>query len=300
MQITKKPKGILIAIGGREDKGIFKDDGQDNKSPFYVSGILKIVTSMLSSKNCRIEVITTASGNPVKMRETYRETFNKLGLHNIGFIHMESNEDTNSIQNINRITKAEGIFFTGGNQTRLLDINKNSEFIRELKNIYLNKEVVIAGTSAGAMVMSSLVIDVGSDDKWDTFIVTQGFSLMEKVIIDTHFAERGRFWRLADAVAQNPDHLGIGMDENTAVVVRNGSEIQVIGSGLVELIEGNEISYYDSPRVGAREKLTIENIITHILSQGDQFNIAERKILKKKTGRNYKSSELTKATKETS
>lgn len=275
---------MLIAIGGREDKGLkIVKEGEPltEESSFFVSGILKEVTSFLSTRYCRIEVLTTASSSPEKMQKTYQGAFGKLGYTNIGFIHMRTKEDAASSEYIERIRNTEGIFITGGSQAQFMDINEGTDFIKELKKVYCSKKVVIAGTSAGAMVMSALMIDVDADDEENTFDVTPGLSLLKKVIIDTHFSERGRFWRLADAVAQHQDYLGIGMDENTAIVVRNGSDMQVIGFGLVALIEGQNISHYDSPREGAREKLTIENLVTHILSKNDQCNITERKIVKK-------------------
>ncbi|MEX2395742.1 MAG: cyanophycinase [Balneolales bacterium] len=282
------PKGILIAIGGSEDKGLISKEGSTEKSPMYASAILKKITSFLSSEKCRIEVITTASDNPEIMRKTYQEAFASLGFSNLGFIHMESKEEADFLEYQKRLRETEGVFFTGGSQTKLLNIYKESRFVKELINIYYSKTVVISGTSAGAMVMPTLMIDVEAHFKLNTFIIKEGFSLIENVIIDTHFSERGRFWRLAEAVAQNQKYLGLGMDENTAIVVRNGNDMEVIGSGLIAVIEGQHISYFQSSGNGTRKRLTIENIVSHILSQGDRYNIAERRILKKEPDRKKK------------
>ncbi|MEX0685617.1 MAG: cyanophycinase [Balneolales bacterium] len=275
------PKGILVAIGGSEDKGIEveEDASIDKGKTFMVSGILKSITSLISSNNPRIEVFTTASAKPELMQETYKEAFGKLGFKVAGFYHMNSKVDADMMGVIDQIKKADCIFLTGGDQARLLEINKDSRFLNYLKKLYYNKRIVIAGTSAGAMVMSDLTITQNKENGSEGSInIIPGFSFIKNVIIDTHFASRGRYWRLAEAVAQNPGCLGIGMDEDTAVSVRDGRLLEVIGSGLVSIIEGRNITSHFSSKRNSDETLTIENLVTHILSRGDGFDLYDRKV----------------------
>lgn len=273
MPNKKKPKGILIAIGGREDKGediLGLNTGENQK--FLVSGILKEITSLLDDKGARIEVFTTASGIPGEMQNTYRASFQKLGFYNLGFNHMDSKTDANQSDVIERIQSADAIFFTGGSQLRLLNLNEETEFLRQIKKLFEAKRIVIAGTSAGAMVMSSLMIDF--IDRNGSSVVP-GFSFVEGVIIDTHFASRGRFGRLAQAVALHPECIGIGVDENTAIIVRSGNLLEVIGFGTVIIIEGHQIKYFTS-QIEKNDGFMIENLITHALTRGYGYDINNR------------------------
>jgi cyanophycinase len=198
------PKGKLISVGGSEDKGIGLDPKflQNEQHTFFESGILKRILLEMKGVDSHIEVITTASQIPEEVGENYIQAFGKLGCKNVGVIHIKRREDVGVPEYIERIRKADGVMFSGGNQMRLSMIFGGTEILKILKERYQNESFVIAGTSAGAMAMSNTMIYLGSSTgallKGEVKITT-GLAFIKDVIIDTHFVTRGRFGRLAQA-----------------------------------------------------------------------------------------------------
>ena len=162
MSSNKKPKGILIAIGGAVDKGTGSDDDKNNSEnlveKFLEEGILKRLLEELSSKTNRVEIITTASLIPEEIGQHYVDAFNRLGNDNIGVIHIKKRKDTLNLEYLDRIQKAEGVLFTGGNQLRLTTIFGGTELLNVMLSRYQNEHFIVAGTSAGAMAMSTTMI----------------------------------------------------------------------------------------------------------------------------------------------
>jgi cyanophycinase len=145
-----------------------------------------------------------------------------------------------------------------------------------LKARYQTEPIVVAGTSAGAMAMSSTMIYDGSAVKAHLkgeVKFTTGFGFIPHVIIDTHFEKRGRFNRLAQAVAVQPGMLGIGLAEDTGVIIYPGNRVEVIGSGIVTVVNGKTISYTNLADIGDGRPISVEHMIVHILSHGDVYNI---------------------------
>jgi cyanophycinase len=219
------PKGKLISIGGAEDKGTDLEQGfiQRNRLNFFELGILKRFIDEVGGVKKRIEVITTASSIPVEVGENYIGAFGKIGCANVGLIDIRRREDALNEAFIDRIKAADGIMFSGGDQLRLTSIFGGTEIYNILHDRYMNEErFVIAGTSAGAMAMSNTMIYQGKSElahlKGEVKITT-GLALMANVIIDSHFDKRGRFNRLAQAVASNPQCTGIGLGEDKGVIV---------------------------------------------------------------------------------
>jgi len=208
------PKGKLISVGGAEDKGTDLEQGfiQRNRLNFFELGILKRFIDEVGGVEKRIEVITTASSIPVEVGENYLDAFGKIGCKNIGVIDIRKREDVFEEEFINRVKNADGIMFSGGDQLRLTSIFGGTEIYNVLHDRYFNEEgFVIAGTSAGAMAMSNTMIYQGKSElahlKGEVKITT-GLAFMGNVIIDSHFDKRGRFNRLAQAVASNPQCTG--------------------------------------------------------------------------------------------
>jgi cyanophycinase len=232
------PKGKLISIGGSEDKGPTIDPKtlQPEQKVFFESGILKRILLEMKGIETYIEIITTASQIPEEVGENYVQAFGKLGCKNVGVIHIKKREDALIPEYLDRARKADVVMFTGGNQMRLSMIFGGSEFMNILMERYYTDNFIVAGTSAGAMAMSNTMIYLGSSTgallKGEVKITT-GLAFITNVIIDTHFVTRGRFGRLAQAVASNPSCIGIGLGEDTGVLIRDGNTMEANGSGLV-------------------------------------------------------------------
>lgn len=277
------PKGFLVSVGGAEDKGTDLEKGiiDRNRLAFFELGILKNVVSLIDpEQEPRVEVITTASMIPDEVAENYKDAFSKLNCLNVGHLRIRNREDAMSPEFLERIKLCNCVMFSGGNQLRLSSIFGGTEILSLIRKKYNDEHFVIAGTSAGAMAMSNTMIYEGNADKAHLkgeVKITTGLGFMQDVVIDSHFDKRGRFNRLAQAVAAQPGALGIGLGEDTGVIVRNGTEIEVIGSGSVVIIDGKYIEYNNIADVRFGHPISIENIVVHMLSKGDKFDTLTRK-----------------------
>ena len=277
------PKGKLISIGGAEDKGTESEGHytQQNNLNFFELGILKRVVHVMGGVNVRIEVITTASSIPVEVGENYMTAFGKIGCTNVGVMNIRNREDARKQEYVDRIKLCDGVMFSGGDQLRLTTIFGGTEFLDILHERYLHG-LVIAGTSAGAMAMSNTMIYQGKSDlahlKGEVKITT-GLAFINNVIIDSHFDKRGRFNRLAQAVASNPSCSGIGLGEDTGVIVTNGNHMEVIGSGAVVVIDGKDIHHSNITDVGIGTPISVENLRVNILVHGNSYLVKERQFV---------------------
>lgn len=280
----EKPNGKLISIGGAEDKGTENEGyyAQSSNLHFFELGILKRVVQETGGTDKRIEVITTASSIPTEVGENYLNAFGKLGCSNVGTMHIRNREDARSQDLIDRIKSADAIMFSGGDQLRLTTIFGGTSFLDLLTDRYLNDHLLIAGTSAGAMAMSNTMIYQGRSDlahlKGEVKITT-GLAFLKDVIIDSHFDKRGRFNRLAQAVASNPGCTGIGLGEDTGVIVTEGNHLEVIGSGAVVILDGRDIQHSNITEVSIGTPISVENIKVNILVYGNGYFLKERKFV---------------------
>jgi cyanophycinase len=279
------PKGKLISVGGAEDKGTDLEQGfiERNRLNFFEIGILARIVEEVGGVDKRIEVITTASSIPVEVGENYLSAFGKIGCNNIGIIDIRKREDVFNAAFIQRIREADGVMFTGGDQLRLTSIFGGSEIYDILHTRYQNEEgFVIAGTSAGAMAMSNTMIYQGKSElahlKGEVKITT-GLAFLGNVIIDSHFDKRGRFNRLAQAIASNPQCTGIGLGEDTGVIVSGGNTLEVVGSGAVVIVDGKDIRHTNITEVSMGEPIALENLRVNILVRGNQYLLNERRFI---------------------
>jgi cyanophycinase len=175
------------------------------------------------------------------------------------------------------LKEAAGIFFTGGDQLRIssqIGDTPIEQLVREMRA----RGAVVAGTSAGASVMSETMLVRGTSQeshRIGDLHMAPGLGLIPDVIIDQHFAERGRIGRLLGAVAQNPRVLGIGIDEDTAIVVED-DQFTVIGAGAVCIVDGSEVTHSNIAEASSQLTLSMHNVRLHMLSSGDRFNLYER------------------------
>jgi cyanophycinase len=276
------PKGVLISIGGNVDKGTAAEPEYNtpSKLSFFEDGILKRILSEMKGKDSLVEVITTASEIPEEVGNNYVEAFNRLGCEQVHVMHIRNREDTQNPDFIERIRKADGVMFTGGNQMRLSMIFGGTEILDILHERYQNEKFVIAGTSAGAMAMSNTMIYEGASE--ESFLkgkvkITTGLGFMKNVIIDSHFVKRGRFGRLAQAVAANPGCIGIGLGEDTGVLVEHGDKMEAIGSGLVIIFDGHSIRHSNMAEISDGQPISIEHLIVHVMAKGNHYLIKNRR-----------------------
>lgn len=279
------PKGKLIAIGGAEDKGTDLETGEINRNNlnFFELGILRRVVEEAGGPASHIEVITTASTIPYEVGENYLNAFGKIGCTNVGIMDIRSRKDTVNKDYLERIKVCDAVMFSGGNQLRLSVTDGGTEFLSILKERYKKEErFIIAGTSAGAMAMSNTMIYEGSADKAHlkgAVKITTGLGFVNNAIFDSHFEKRGRFGRLAQAVVCNPGCIGVGLGEDTGMIISEGNKMEAIGSGCVIVIDGYDIGYSNIADIPDGNPFCIENLKVHFLERGNGYLLNERKFI---------------------
>lgn len=280
----QRPKGKLIAIGGAEDKGTNLERGEihRNNLNFFELAILRRFVQEAGGNEARIEVITTASTIPVEVGNNYLNAFGKIGCINIGEMHIRNRFDAANPEFLERLQACDAVMFSGGNQMRLTATFGGTQFLKILLERYHNEAFVIAGTSAGAMAMSNTMIYEGEASKahlkGEVKIAT-GLGFIDDVIIDSHFEKRGRFGRLAQAIATNPACIGIGLGEDTGMLITEGHKMEAIGSGLVMILDGHEIRHSNIADIPDGCPVSIENLKVHFCEKGNGYLLEERKFL---------------------
>ncbi len=268
-----EPKGTLVIIGGAEDR---KANNKEDKSRLET---LRCFTDLLPEGASLIEVITTASSaEPQQTFQEYKEAFSAMGNYQIHHIHHDERKDVLTGEWEQRIKNADGIFFTGGDQLKLTSIYGGTEFNYLLKERYIDEPLVIAGTSAGVMALSTPMIyyGTGQEEYMAGHVkVTTGLEYLRDVCIDTHFVARGRFVRMAQVLATNPSCTGVGIEEDTCIIVRNGREAQVGGSGVVVVVDALQSVDSNITEFSEDKAISIRNLRVSILSKGDVFNIPQ-------------------------
>lgn len=278
-------KGKLIAIGGAEDKGTDLETGkiQRNNLNFFELGILSRIIREAGGPTCRIEIITTASMIPYEVGDNYMDAFGKAGCTDIGVMHIRNRADAATEEYLERITRCDVVMFSGGNQLRLTSTFGGTDLFKKITDRYYNeKGFIIAGTSAGAMAMSNTMIYEGNATRAHLkgeVKITTGLGFMNDVIFDSHFEKRGRFGRLAQAVACNPSCIGIGLGEDTGMLITEGNKMEAIGSGLVMIIDGHDIMHSNIADIPDGNPISIENLKVHFCEKGNGFLVKERKFI---------------------
>ncbi|MDN3550649.1 cyanophycinase [Mucilaginibacter aquaedulcis] len=285
------PKGKLIIIGGAVDMGsnvtIQEHIMQPDYIKFFEQGILKrIITESAKHEGSQIEVITTASQIPELVGDEYIKAFGQLNVTNVNVLHIKSREDAGNEAYLDRIRKADVVMFSGGDQLRLTAIFGGTEFLQILKQRYHEENFVIAGTSAGAAAASTHMIYRGQSNEAlikGEVQITAGLGFVDSVIVDTHFVQRGRIGRLMYAVATNPGILGIGLGEDSGLLISEGSMMEAIGSGLIILVDGRNIVATNIYDVELGSPVSIDSLKVHVMSIFDTYDLAQHRLIIKKT-----------------
>lgn len=275
------PKGKLIIIGGAVDLGSSLSYNDNISHPHYVKffekGILRrIITESAKGTDSVVEVITTASKIPELVGTEYIKSFNQLQLTNVHVLDIRSREQANAPDTLARVRNADVVMFSGGDQLRLTAIFGGTEFLRILKTRYKEENFIIAGTSAGAAAASSNMIYRGSSSEAlikGEIQITGGLGLIDDVIVDTHFVQRGRIGRLFYAVATNPGMLGIGLGEDAGLLITEGVTLEAIGSGLTILVDGRYISETNIYDIEIGSPVSIDNLKVHVMSIFDKYDL---------------------------
>ncbi|HEX8246760.1 MAG TPA: cyanophycinase [Pyrinomonadaceae bacterium] len=264
----KESKGSLIAVGGGESGTITEDS-------------IKIIEKFLElsggSAKAKIIVMTVATDTPEDAEKRYREVFEQLKFKDFEFLNITDRSEAFSDSILQKIENATGLYFTGGNQLHVTALTGGTPLHLLIVEKF-NQGLTIGGTSAGAMMMSSATLLSGSGDtapRLGAIEVAPGMELLENSIIDTHFSQRGRHGRLLSSVAHNPQILGIGIDERTAMVVQDG-KFEVIGEGAVTVICAKNSMHTNVPYIRTEETIGIFGVNFHVLPNGYKYDLQKR------------------------
>jgi cyanophycinase len=278
-------KGKLLAIGGAEDKGTDLESGQikRNNLNFFELGILRRIVEETGGVDTRIEVITTASMIPYEVGDNYLNAFGKIGCTDIGLMHIRNRADAMNPEYIERIKHCGAVMFSGGNQLRLTSTFGGTQFLNIILQRFNDEpDFLVAGTSAGAMAMSNTMIYEGNAAKAHLkgeVKITTGLGFMDDVIFDSHFEKRGRFGRLAQSVASNPQCIGVGLGEDTGMLIKDGNTMEAIGSGLVIIVDGHDIGHSNIADIPDGCPISIENLKVHFCEKGNGYKVVERRFV---------------------
>lgn len=266
--MTDAVDGTLLIIGGAEDK-----KGE--------CVILKEFTKLAEARGGGIVIMTAATQYPQKVSDEYIKIFRRLGAEKVVSLDIPSRQQAQLSETTEMILSAGGIFFTGGDQLRITSLLGGTEVDYALNEAF-RKGTVIAGTSAGASVMSATMIIGGDGDstpQQGSISMGPGMGLVREVVIDQHFAQRGRLGRLVAAVAQQPAILGIGIDEDTAVVINRKGRMRVVGSQTVTIVDANKCEHTNVSEAKPDQPLALTGITVHILPAGYGFDLQDRRAL---------------------
>ncbi len=272
-------KGTLIPIGGNEDKGT--ETGEQYHLEYIETGILSRVVRESGGTGASIIVIPTASSIPEEVGVNYMNAFGKLGCTNVKILDIRKREQSEDPAHIEMIKKADCIMFSGGNQSNITRLIGKTSIHTILMDRFKNENIVIAGTSAGAMSMSYEMITGGSGK--DSLLkgavkMGRGMGFINNLVIDSHFIQRGRFGRLAEAVARFPELLGVGLAEDTGLVIKNSNTFEIIGKGMVILFDPRYLKHNNMQILDEGTPMSLVNLKTHVLTNGDKFNITKRQV----------------------
>lgn len=273
-----KAKGTLIPIGGNEDKGI--DENEIYHLEFIEEGILSRVVKESGGTSAMIVIIPTASSIPDQVGQNYLEAFQKLGCDNLHVMDIRERTQSEEAANVALLKKTDCVMFSGGNQSKITEKIGGTISHKILMDRFQSEKLVVAGTSAGAMCMSQEMITGGSSQ--ESFIkgavgMSYGMEFIPNLIIDSHFIRRGRFGRLAEAVARFPELIGIGLAEDTGLVIKKNS-FEVIGSGMVIVFDARKAKHNNHEALEEGTPMSLTNLKTSILANGDRFNIKKKKV----------------------
>ncbi len=261
--------GTLILIGGNEDCLTTKN-------------VLREVAEAAGGADGILVVITTASNEPEDRMVVYRKAFEDLGVGTIHIINPDKRVDGSDPRYLEMIASATGVMFTGGDQLRITSLLGGTPLIAMIQMRYREEGLLVAGTSAGASALSRVMIYEGVGEtglEKNSVHTTSGIGLLQHVVVDTHFIRRGRIARQMQVLATNPHLQSIGLGEDTAVRVTDGHVLEVIGSGIVIVIDAQHASGSNIAKISTGDAIAIHNLTIHALIHGERYDITSRSFL---------------------
>lgn len=271
------PKGKLLLIGGHEHKGDSpeEDEAATLNVNFAPEAILRRLAEEVGDRG-PIVVIPTASEVPEEAAQDYVRAFQRLGGPAVEVLNIKSRPEANDEARLRVLDEAGGVLFTGGDQLRLTALLGGTYLQQRLQERYSYDNFIVAGTSAGATAMSTPMVYQGRNDagylKGEIHITT-GLELLHDVAVDTHFVARGRIVRMAQILATNPACVGMGLEEDTAVLVTEGRELEVLGSGLVVILDARSCSSTNIHEIAPNTPFTLRGVELHLLASGEQYTL---------------------------
>jgi cyanophycinase len=265
---TPTVRGALVAIGGAEDK-------------VKARRILNTFLTLAGGHQAQVAVIPAASTQPERVGDQYGALFRELGAAAVEVIHVDSRADAHDSGRVAALAEANAIFLTGGSQLRLSTLVGGTPLAQQMRKRNA-AGAVIAGTSAGASSLGQHMIAFGRAGEWPTqrmVQITPGLNFTERVVIDQHFQQRGRTGRLMVAVAYSPFLIGLGIDEDTAVILYAQNVIDVIGRGSVVVVDGAGMSYTNIDQVKRHDPVGVTDMRVHVLVDGFRYDLVERRPL---------------------
>jgi cyanophycinase len=258
-------RGYIVPIGGAEDK-----EG--------TAAILRRFVEIAGGDSSRIVIVPTAS----KLDETgrkYEKLFTRLGAHKAKALPLATRDDAAIEAHLETIERATGIFVTGGNQLRLTTILGGTPVAKAIRRVHA-RGVAVAGTSAGAAILSEHMIAYGEEGhtpRAGKVALVPGFGLTNRIMIDQHFRQRDRLGRLLTAIAYNPFAVGLGLDEDTAAFIDPERVLTVVGTGAITLLDASELGHSSIAEAEAGEAVCLTNVRLHVLTNGARFDLESRK-----------------------
>ncbi len=258
--------GHLLVIGGAEDK-------------YNERRILKKFLELAGGAQAEVLIVPVASDFPEFAADVYTQAFRNLGVTNPRVLRATSRQDIVNADIERLVDGVTGVFMTGGDQMRLVSLLGGTKLAEALRKKVRDTNVVMAGTSAGAAAMSTSMIVRGepsSHPHKNAVKLSPGLGFLKNIIIDQHFSERGRISRLITAVSYNPYNLGIGIDENTAIILDGQGVLEVFGQGSTTIVDGSQITFNEIAEVADNESFSVCGVQFHVLRDGLVYNYLDR------------------------
>jgi len=259
-----RQRGPLIAIGGAEDK-------------VGDRAVLSEVVARAGGRKAVVAVFPTASSIPGELAGTYEAIFRSMGAE-VRIVRVETRADGEDPRVLHKLEGVTAIFFTGGAQGRIVTLLGGTPLAQAIRRAH-RTGVVVAGTSAGASVVCDHMIAQGKKGyapRRQSVTLAPGLGLTKRLVIDQHFAQRHRIGRLFAAVALNPFLLGVGIDEDTAIVLGADNTIDVLGRGTVTVIDGARIIHTDIHETPGDRPAALLGLTVHVLTRGCGFQVETR------------------------
>jgi cyanophycinase len=264
--------GHLLVIGGAEDK-------------YNERRILRKFLELAGGEKAEVLIVPVASDFPEFASDVYTQAFRNLGVANPRVLRATSRQDVVLADVDELLDGITGVFITGGDQMRLVSLLGGTELATKLRGMVRDTSIVMAGTSAGAAGMSTSMIVRGesaSHPHKNAVRLSPGLGFLKNIIIDQHFTERGRISRLITAVSYNPYNLGVGIDENTAIILDSAGVLEVFGQGSATIVDGSKITYNEIAEVDEFQSFSVCGVQLHVLRDGLVYDFLERHPLQPK------------------